>query len=257
MLSSCNHLTEKFHFSSEGEARNTQGEQQDKKDVLQEESEEDDALTLPAEFFNEIKEVDGTNVIQNPDNILALIDKEFALPADYVPADLVRPNVPFSFGDQDVEKSYLRKEAARALEEMFAQAKKEGIELYAVSGYRSYERQKILFDLEVTKVGEEKAIEAVAYPGNSEHQSGLAMDISSPSVNYELTQKFGETPEGIWLKENAHKFGFILRYPKEKEAITGYKYEPWHFRYVGKEAAKVIYENQLTLEEYFQIVKKI
>lgn len=257
ILSGCSQLTEKFHFSSDGEARDTQEDKQEKSNEQQKKSQEDDALTLSSEYFNEIKEVDGRKVIQNPENILALMNKEYALPDDYVPDDLVRPNVNFSFGDQDIEKSYLRKEAAEALEEMFAQAEKEGIELFAVSGYRSYDRQKVLYDAEVAKVGEEKAIEAVAYPGNSEHQSGLSLDISSRSVNLELTQQFGETKEGKWLKENAHKFGFILRYPKEKEDITGYKYEPWHFRYVGKEAAKVIYENQLTLEEYFDLVKKI
>lgn len=83
------------------------------------------------------------------------------------------------------------------------------------------------------------------------------MDISSPSVDYTLTQDYEDTTEGKWLKENAHKYGFILRYPKGKEEITGYKFEPWHFRYVGKEAAKVIFEKDLTLEEYFESVKEI
>lgn len=169
----------------------------------------------------------------------------------------MRPKVEFSFGNQDIEKSYMRKEAAKALEDMFNGAKKSGITLYAVSGYRSYNRQTEVYDAEVSRVGEEKAVQAVAYPGNSEHQTGLAMDISSESADFLLTEGFGETKEGKWLKENAHLYGFILRYPKGKEKITQYKFEPWHFRYVGKKSAKDIYENDWTLEEYFKVVRKI
>ena len=97
----------------------------------------------------------------------------------------------------------------------------------------------------------------VANPGFSEHQTGLAMDISSLSANRDLTEEFGETIEGKWLKENAHLFGFILRYPKGKESITGYQYEPWHFRYVGEKVAPIIFSKNLTLEEYFKKVEKI
>lgn len=216
-----------------------------------------DDLVLEAAYFNEINEVDGKKVILNPVNILSLMNKEFYLPADYAPNDLVRPNVAFSFGDEDVEKSYLRREAAEALENMFAAAKEEGVILYAVSGYRSYDRQKAVLAAEINRVGKEKAEQAVAIPGTSEHQSGLAMDISSESEGYLLTENFGLQAEGIWLRENAHRFGFILRYPKEKEDITQYQYEPWHFRYVGEDAAKIIYEKDWTLEEFFSHVKKI
>lgn len=219
--------------------------------------EEKDEFTLEAEYFNEILEVDGKNVIQNPLNILALVNKQFSLPGDYQPVDLVRPNVSFSFGNQDVEKSYLRKEAAEKLEEMFNAAKLENIHLFAVSGYRSYNRQVEVFANAVARQGEEEAMKVVAVPGYSEHQTGLAMDISAPSVGYDLVEEFGQTAEGKWLRENAHRFGFILRYPKGKEHITGYSYEPWHFRYVGEKVAKIIYENDLTLEEYFDLVQKI
>ncbi|MDE3839257.1 peptidase M15 [Bacillus methanolicus] len=217
----------------------------------------DNSITLKAKYFNQIKQVNGMYVIQNPANVMALVNHQFALPSTYAPNDLVRPKVAFSFGDQNIEKSYLRKKAADALEKMFAEAKKQNIELYAVSGYRSYERQEDLFHAEINRIGKEKAVQAVAVPGTSEHQTGLAIDISSKSVNLELTEEFGTTPEGIWLAKNAHKFGFILRYPKDKESITGYQYEPWHFRYVGMKAAKIIYEKNLTLEEYFNIVEKI
>ena len=214
-------------------------------------------LSLEAAYFNNIAVVNGKKVIQNPANTMELVNKEFALPSNYIPKDLVRPNVTFSFGDQDIEKSYLRKKAATALEMMFADAAKNGLQLSAVSGYRSYERQTVVFNTEVEKVGQEQAVQAVAVPGNSEHQTGLAMDISSASANLELSEQFGETPEGKWLVANAHRFGFILRYPKVSEGITGYQYEAWHYRYVGIKAATEIYENQLTLEEYFHIVKKI
>lgn len=217
----------------------------------------DPKFTLEAALFNEVVQVNGKNVIQNATNTMALVNKEFALPDGYAPSDLVRPKVAFSFGDQDIEKSYLRKEAAAALELMFSDAVKNGLHLFAVSGYRSYDRQKVVFDAEVNKVGYEKAVQAVAVPGNSEHQTGLSMDISSKSAHFGLTEQFGETAEGKWLANHAHRFGFVQRYPKGKEGITGYQYESWHYRYVGVKVATEIFENHLTLEEYFNIVEKI
>lgn len=217
----------------------------------------DDKLTLEAAYFNDIVEVDGKKEIQNPENMMVLVNKEFALPEGYAPKDLVRPNVSFSFGDQDIEKSYMRKEAAEALEKMFTEAGNHQMQLFAVSGYRSYERQVQVFNNEVQNVGRDQAVQVVAVPGNSEHQTGLSMDISSESANFSLSEQFGQTPEGKWLAANAHKFGFILRYPNGKEGITGYQYEAWHFRYVGIKAATEIYENDLTLEEYFNVVEKI
>ncbi|RFU66436.1 D-alanyl-D-alanine carboxypeptidase family protein [Peribacillus saganii] len=214
-------------------------------------------LSLPSDNFNTVIEADGKRLIQNPDNIMALVNKEFTLPESYIPADLVRPSIPFSFGDQQEEKALLRNEAAMALEKLFREAGQAGIELFAVSGYRSYNRQHAIFEAEVEQKGQAKAVEAVANPGQSEHQTGLAIDISSRSNQLLLTQQFEMTLEGKWLKENAHKYGFILRYPKGKESVTGYKYEPWHFRYVGVEAAAVIFDGDLTLEEYFNIVEKI
>lgn len=214
-------------------------------------------MSLEAGYFNQIEQVNGKNIIKNPLNVLALVNKQYALPDGYIPNDLVRPNVMFSFGNQDIEKSYMRKEAAQALEKMFLDAQSSGLTLQAVSGYRSFERQVALFDAEVSRVGRDLAVQAVAVPGNSEHQTGLAMDISSESANLNLSEQFESTEEGKWLAANAHRFGFILRYPKGKEAITGYQYEPWHFRYVGEKAAKLIFKKNMTLEEYFEVVKKI
>lgn len=217
---------------------------------------QDSAFSLESKYFNDIKKVDGLETIQNPENILALVNKQYALPGNYEPSDLVIPDVEFSF-EEKIQKRYIRKEAADALKTMFDAAKKEGYELAAVSGYRAYDRQKVIFDNEVSLKGEKKAREAVAYPGESEHQTGLAMDISSRSNGFELNEAFGSTADGKWVQDNAYKYGFIIRYPKNKEDITKYEYEPWHLRYVGKKAAKVIQDNDLTLEEYFEKVKKI
>lgn len=189
-------------------------------------------FSLESQYFNDIKKVDGLETIQNPENILALVNKQYALPGNYEPSDLVIPDVEFSF-EEKIQKRYIRKEAADALKTMFDAAKKEGYELAAVSGYRSYDRQKVIFDNEVSLKGERKAKEAVAYPGESEHQTGLAMDISSRSNGFELNEAFGSTADGKWVQDNAYKYGFIIRYPKNKEDITKYEYEPWHLRYVG------------------------
>ncbi|WP_045524074.1 D-Ala-D-Ala carboxypeptidase VanY [Neobacillus niacini] len=253
LISGCsqiNSLINKLPFTANDSSIKNQQSQQD-------ESQVNDQLSLESIFFNDIKEVDGKNVIQNSTNVMALVNKEFYLPEDYIPEDLVRPDVEFSFGEEEIEKSLMRNEAAKALEKMFAAAAENGIELYAVSGYRSYSRQQSLFDAEIDRVGIEKAAQAVAIPGASEHQSGLAMDISSRSNKFYLNEAFANTTEGKWLKDNAHRFGFILRYPKEKIDITNYMYEPWHFRYVGVKAATIMYEHNWTLEEYFNEVKKM
>ena len=192
---------------------------------------------------------EGNSIVKNPDDVLVLVNKERNLQSDYKPEDLVIPEVNFSF-DGNSEKKYLRNQAAKALEELFSEGEKQGIILYAVSGYRSYSTQERIFNNKVNKVGIEAANKVVAYPGQSEHQTGLAMDVSSKSAGFSLEENFGQTVEGKWLKDNAHRFGFIIRYPKDKVDITKYNYEPWHLRYVGIEAASEIYEKQISLEEY-------
>ncbi|MFV9510777.1 M15 family metallopeptidase [Tepidibacillus sp. LV47] len=195
---------------------------------------------------NEIKQK------QNKDNqYLILVNKHHSLPANYVPNDLVVPNVPFSFNG-NLPKKLMRKEAAHALEQLFQAAKKENLALYAQSGYRSYEKQKAIFTYNANQKGEEKANQTSAYPGQSEHQTGLAMDLTSSRIYFQLNESFAKTPEGKWVAKHAHEFGFIIRYPKGKEEITGYQYEPWHIRYVGKKAAEEIFKKQLTLEEYLR-----
>ncbi|HZK57057.1 MAG TPA: M15 family metallopeptidase [Clostridia bacterium] len=192
---------------------------------------------------------DGKQLVENVDDILVIVNKKRYLESNYKPSDLVIPDVKFSF-DGEHEKKYMRKEAAEALEEFFGQAYEEGIYIFALSGYRSYNTQKWLFENRANKVGEEEANKLIARPGESEHQTGLAMDITSQSVQFDLKERFGETEEGKWVKANAHKFGFIIRYTRDKEGITGYNYEPWHIRYVGKGAAEEIYSRDIVLEEY-------
>ena len=127
---------------------------------------------------------------------------------------------------------------------------RDGVKLNIISGFRSYKYQEKLYNDYVKEFGIEKTNTFSAKPGHSEHQTGLAIDICEDSDN------FIGTKEDIWLQENAYKFGFIIRYPKGKEYITGYKYEPWHLRYVGKKHAKKIYDKQLTLEEYLGLWPK-
>ncbi|WP_054948834.1 M15 family metallopeptidase [Numidum massiliense] len=202
-----------------------------------------------ADYLAETIDKDG--VVTNPDDLLVVMNKKRSLPADYEPKDLVVPNVRFPF-EEDLPQKKMRAEAAKALEKLFAAAEKDGIALFAVSGYRSYEYQESIFAFNVEQKGEEEANRVSARPGQSEHQTGLTMDVSSESAGFDLIEAFGETPEGKWIAENAADFGFILRYPKGKEDITGYVYEPWHLRYVGnKEVAKEVMSEGLTLEEYF------
>ncbi|MGX1193553.1 M15 family metallopeptidase [Metabacillus sp. SLBN-84] len=255
MLSACSGLdfSKSLNPFKEGQAKT----QEHQEKIEPEKEVKEEIMTLEEPFFNQIKEVNGKQTIANPENRMVLVNKEFSLPADYEPADLVSPNVPFSFGDAEVPQRYIRKEAAAALERLFAQAASEGVELFAVSGYRSYERQTGILNVEKERKGDTTALETVALPGQSEHQTGLAMDITSKSADMDITEKFGDTPEGKWVQANAHKFGFIIRYQKGKEEITKFSYEPWHLRYVGVKEATEIVENQLTLEEYFKKVKKI
>ncbi|MCD7826102.1 MAG: D-alanyl-D-alanine carboxypeptidase family protein [Clostridiaceae bacterium] len=188
----------------------------------------------------------------NPDSYAVLVNRDYLISKDYVPADLVVPNVSFSFYGT-YEKSYMRKKAAAALEKLFAGASENGYTLKGVSAYRSYERQTQIYNNNVQTKGEEKANLVSALPGSSEHQTGLAIDVSCNSVSCTLEESFGKTDEGKWLRKNCYRYGFVIRYPKGKEDITGYSYEPWHIRYVGKKLAKYLYKNDLTLEEYYQI----
>lgn len=191
--------------------------------------------------------------IQNPEKIDVLVNKKRNLPNDYVPDDLEKlTDVPTVLENPEVNQ--LRSVAYESLKELFkAATEEEGYELYARSGYRSYNTQTSLYSSYVQNYGQNAADKYSAKPGQSEHQTGLSMDITCEALNFRLDDTFVDTEEGKWVAENAHRFGYIIRYPKGKEDITGYLYEPWHIRYLGKELANEVYESGLTLEEYFEM----
>ena len=177
--------------------------------------------------------------------ILILVNKGHKLPEGYRPGDLV----PIEESYNRAAMNLLRKEAARAFANMCSRAAKDSIALWNRSAYRSDTVQRELFENAVMRSGTQSAEQFSARPGHSEHQTGLTADINS------VHSSFGNTPESAWLKENAHRYGFIERYPAGKESITGYRYEPWHYRYVGKKAATYIYQHKITLEEYHEIIR--
>lgn len=203
-----------------------------------------------APTVTEVPFVPATEMDLDPNSITVFVNKEYALPPDYLPSDLVTPDIYFHLAYYD-DRTLMRKEAADAIEDLFAAAKADGCSLSGVSGYRSYQRQKKIFINNILTKGKTHTLKYSAVPGTSEHQTGLVMDISSASLKYDLRDDFIDTPEGQWVAKNAHRFGFIVRYPNGKAEITGYSYEPWHIRYVGKPLAKYLYDNDLTLEEYY------
>ena len=175
---------------------------------------------------------------------LLLTNKFYYLDNTYNSDNMVNVSKKYSYG----ENQMLTSETYNAFIEMFNAAKKEDLTLIINSSYRSYEDQEEIYnDLKNSK-GEEYADKIAAKPGHSEHQTGMSIDIQTYGST---AATFEEYEEFNWLKQNAHKYGFILRYPKDKEFLTGYEYESWHYRYVGTEAATYIYENNITFDEYY------
>ncbi|UOQ86640.1 M15 family metallopeptidase [Gracilibacillus salinarum] len=220
---------------------------------LMEEEDNEQENDSSSEEDNEADNQDALEVVDNPTSVSIVVNKQRKLPDGYEPPDLVEADVSYYAPEGD-PKRLIREEAAGALESLFAAAKQEGLELVAVSGYRSYQRQKVIYENNVATNGQEHADKFSARPGTSEHQTGLAMDVASAALVSVLEQSFIETDEGQWLEDHAHEYGFIIRYPEGKEDITGYSYEPWHLRYVGKDIASDIYQAQSTLEEHFGLL---
>lgn len=187
-----------------------------------------------------------------------LVNRTYALPEDYIPSDLVPAGIPFDpssyLPDQVPEKHMLRKRAAIASKELFEACSSYGFRLYGVSGYRSYSRQKEIYENSIRRRGLSHTRKYIAAPGESEHQTGLALDVSIDSLEFDLIEDFAFSEEGKWLYRNAALFGFVIRYPKGKESITGYSYEPWHIRYVTKPLALYLKKTNLTLEEYHDLL---
>jgi zinc D-Ala-D-Ala carboxypeptidase len=208
------------------------------------------ASGTPANTGKPSSQPNAVSVVANPKEIAVLVNKSFRLPEGYKP-DLVEPNVPFIFEGKS-EKRLLRKEAADALEKLFAAAKADGVSLAGVSAYRSQATQVTLYNNYVKKDGVEAANKYSAKPGTSEHQTGLAIDVSGSTGKCAAEDCFAGTKEAKWLVDHAADHGFIIRYLKGKESITGYQYEPWHIRFVGKDIAKEIMDKGITLEEYLK-----
>lgn len=181
-----------------------------------------------------------------------LVNRSHLLPRDFIPDDLMEPDIPFDAPAGD-EKRLLAAPAALAAAQLFAAAKEQKLFLCGISGYRSYSRQEEIYQQRKKEMPESYVNLYVAPPGASEHQTGLALDVSCPAAEMELKEDFALTPEGRWLKLNAPLYGFILRYPRGKETITGYAWEPWHIRYVTRSLAHCLSLTGMTLEEYRQM----
>ncbi len=165
---------------------------------------------------------------------LVLVNKQFKLDSTYIPNELVYVDTVDTINDKFVCSKVLA-----AYKQLYNDASEDDIKLVVFSAFRSYNYQDSIY------VGND---DFSARPGHSEHQTGLALDISTREIG--LNQELGNYKEGIWISKNAYKYGFTIRYPQGKEHITGYQYEPWHIRYVGKSVAKHLHDNNLTLEEY-------
>jgi len=181
--------------------------------------------------------------IKNHEDVTSLVNKTHQIPKGWIPDDLV--NVIDSH-------QQLRKEAAQAYKEFYLSAQDKGIKCYAISGYRTNETQSLYWKRQVQIYGEEYASQYSAYPGRSEHQLGLAIDVSNQLTGDRLSEKVAQASIGKFIVSDGYKYGFILRYPQDKVSITNYGYEPWHMRYVGKELAKKLHDTGLTLEEYME-----
>lgn len=169
-----------------------------------------------------------------------VVNKKRPLPSDYAPRDLV-----------EYQGIQMRQEAMTALKRLVETAVSEDYIVRLLSGYRSYADQEWTYGQYVKDYGQADADTFSARPGHSEHQTGLALDIGGKNQACDTNICFADTPLGLWLKDNAYKFGFIERYQKGKEAVTGYQFEPWHLRYVGVELASELKSTGKTLEEHF------
>jgi D-alanyl-D-alanine carboxypeptidase len=199
---------------------------------------------LPIGFDRSAQSVD------DPASTWVVVNKPRALgQAGYVPGDLVYPPVTY------VNRQPMRQQTADALLALFAAGKAEaGLDFSVQSAYRSYDSQVRVYDDDVARNGRDFADTDTARPGHSEHQTGLAVDISAVPARCSLDACFADTPHGSWLAANAHRFGFILRYPSDKVPVTGFTFEPWHFRFVGAPLATELHTTHAaTLEEFFTL----
>lgn len=188
--------------------------------------------------YEEIKESDTSK------DVLLNVNKYYKLNEDYEPLELT--NIPLQYA---YANNKLSKIANDAFINMWNAAKNDNLSLIVNTSYRTYKTQETMYENTKAVSGGRTADTTVARPGHSDHQTGLSIDVFE--INYQSMATFKESPAYTWLKENAYKYGFIERYPEGKENITGFTYEPWHWRYVGEEAAKRIQEENITFDEYY------
>lgn len=218
-------------LSACSEDSNQNKQEQKEKQSSSQETTKQKKPTPQSKQSHEIKKKNGITYIDGH----VFVNKKVDLPSDYAP------------GENQVARNQLNK--------LIEDANKENLDLVFRSGYRSYSDQEQLYKDYVARDGETAANQYSAKPGQSEHQTGLTFDVGSDSATDDFRTSFGKTDEGKWIKAHAHEYGFIVRYPEGKEKITGYQYEPWHLRYVGKDLANKIYKKNTTLEEYFDYGK--
>ena len=186
--------------------------------------------------------------VDNGDKLI-LVNRQYAVSSDFYPTDMVAVDGSLSTN----QGLYFKKEAYDAYLSMLEDANKEDIDFLICSTYRSYDTQYSIYHSYVKNYGLEVTNTRSAYPGRSEHQTGWAVDITSEAMGYGLNKNFANLPEGKWINEHCHEYGFIIRYLEDKTEITGYSYEPWHLRYVGVDAATEIMSQGITLEEYLGV----
>lgn len=189
------------------------------------------------DHYTDVKQTDTSK------DELILVNKYNQLPKDYVPEDLTDISIQYCYGDNEVSNEVYQKYIS-----MYNAAKEEDLYLIITSAFRDYEFQDQLWNQYAKSQGEEWADSVAARAGHSEHQTGLTLDIVTYNSNM---NDFENTDEFKWLQKHAHEYGFIMRYPKDKEDITGYDYESWHYRYVGVETATKIHELGITYDEYY------
>ena len=189
-------------------------------------------------------------------DFLILVNKENHLDSDYIPYNLIELHEPTGKKVDSTYVNRLNQTAYNFFKVMQLAAKKEGLEIFIDSSYRSYEYQMRVFHETVKEKGLEHANKYCAIPGSSEHQTGLAIDIIARRNGVMIEESYENDLEMIWMRNNSYKYGYILRYPKGKENITGYNFEPWHFRFVGVDVSNFMHDNNIsTLEEYHILSK--
>ncbi len=180
--------------------------------------------------------------LDDPSSPWLIVNKKRPFDAGFTPENLT-----------NIGNSSMQEEAANAAKELIAAAKAHGVDYRVISAYRSYATQQSVYNNYVKTDGQANADTYSARPGHSEHQTGLAADLGNISGTCDLDSCFATTEGGTWLAGHAHEFGFIIRYPEDKTTITGYQYEPWHIRYVGKDLAEELHRAGQTMEEFFNL----